>query len=396
MGRYFPVLHDGDNKLRKIVLDAAEKKYGRIPQKEIERIEYELKIIAERECSFCFLAINSCVETSAELGYKITIRGYYGSFFITFLLGATQVNPLDNDLIFDEYLFDIDKFRIRPTINVAKEVRVQVISGLKKLFGNRNVLPCFWENNDSSFKRLEMYYLILPDGFSLASLGAQSGSNDDGNTIRNEDIVKTMHYRKLEDVGMFILAICDFEQLSILHQLYEKYGIVPAENDINNPELISYVKEVIKYPDVKEGLFELGTENMWNALELVPVSSINDIVTLSLLLHGTGTWSDNAETLLKQGYALADLPAGREDIVKYLQKCGMGRSQAVRIMKVVYKGKMADEETAGEYVEEMYEAEIPEWYIEACRKIKYMFPRSQAASYVYMDLSIVWYLKRER
>ena len=110
--------------------------------------------------------------------------------------------------------------------------------------------------------------------------------------------------------------------------------------------------------------------------------------------HGTDVWLNNAETLIKEGKAtLSEAICTRDDIMTYLIKKGLNPDHAFKIMEAVRKGKVAkgDEPKWAEYVEEMKEHDVPDWYIESCNKIKYMFPKAHAVAYVTMAFRIAWF-----
>ena len=61
-------------------------------------------------------------------------------------------------------------------------------------------------------------------------------------------------------------------------------------------------------------------------------------------------------------------------------------------METVRKGKaLKDPKKWAEYKELMKEHDVPDWYIESCEKIKYMFPKAHAAAYVTMAFRIAWF-----
>jgi DNA polymerase-3 subunit alpha (Gram-positive type) len=111
-------------------------------------------------------------------------------------------------------------------------------------------------------------------------------------------------------------------------------------------------------------------------------------VRISGLSHGTDVWLNNAQSLIQSGVArLTDVIACRDDIMNRLISDGLAPKDAFRITERVRKGKgLADGDD-----QLMRDHGVPEWYIDSCNKIKYMFPRAHAAAYVTMSFRIAYF-----
>ncbi|MEN3008131.1 PolC-type DNA polymerase III [Pseudothermotoga sp.] len=136
------------------------------------------------------------------------------------------------------------------------------------------------------------------------------------------------------------------------------------------------------------GIPEFGTQFVRGMLTETRPKTFADLVRISGLSHGTDVWLNNARDWIEQGKAtLSDVIACRDDIMNYLIKMGMNASKAFKIMENVRKGKGLSEEDE----KLMRELNVPEWYIESCKRIKYLFPKAHAAAYVSMAFRIAYF-----
>lgn len=133
---------------------------------------------------------------------------------------------------------------------------------------------------------------------------------------------------------------------------------------------------------------EFGTSFVRQMLCDTRPTTYSELVRISGLSHGTDVWLNNAQTLVNTGVApLSKVICTRDDIMLYLIQCGVPDLPAFKIMEKVRKGKgLTPEDEAL-----MREHEVPEWYIESCNKIKYMFPKAHATAYVTMAFRIAWF-----
>jgi len=136
------------------------------------------------------------------------------------------------------------------------------------------------------------------------------------------------------------------------------------------------------------GIPEFGTKFVRQMLEDIKPQTFSHLVRVSGLSHGTNVWVGNAQDLVLDKVAdISEIIACRDDIMIYLIQKGLNSSHAFNIMEAVRKGKGLKPDD----IEEMQKHEVPEWYIESCQKISYMFPKAHAVAYVTMAFRIAWF-----
>lgn len=177
----------------------------------------------------------------------------------------------------------------------------------------------------------------------------------------------------------------------------EKYSDVDVRTiKMNDEEAISVFSSTkalkIKNPNYSEktgavGLPEFGTGFVRQILELTQPTKFSDLVRISGLSHGTDVWLNNAKSLIEAGYTLNDVIGCRDDIMVYLIHKGLPAKSAFDIMESVRKGKGLKEE----WKTLMASYNVPDWYIQSCLKIKYMFPKAHAIAYVLMAVRVAWF-----
>lgn len=141
------------------------------------------------------------------------------------------------------------------------------------------------------------------------------------------------------------------------------------------------------------GIPEFGTNFVRGILKTVKVKSFSDLISISGLSHGTDVWINNAKEYVEKNnknkitLTIEEIISCRDDILNDLTEHKMNPKDAFIIMEQVRKGKSITKEQE----QNMIDHNVPRWYIDSCKKIKYMFPKAHATAYVKMAWRVAWF-----
>lgn len=216
----------------------------------------------------------------------------------------------------------------------------------------------------------------------------------------NKDIdIITTHfdYHKIEK-NLLKLDILGHTGPTMQRYLYELTGVNPIDIDMNDqkvisifsgPEALDIKDPEYQFTDGTYGIPEFGTSFVRGMLQEIKPKKIGDLVRIAGFSHGEDVWQNNAQDYVKSGVAtMNEVISTRDDIMNYLMLMGLKNIDAFSIMETVRKKDrfLNDEQKAL-----MRSHNVPEWYIDSCDKIKYMFPRAHAAAYVINSFRMSWY-----
>lgn len=192
------------------------------------------------------------------------------------------------------------------------------------------------------------------------------------------------------------LDLLGHDDPTVMRLLQDYTGVAPRAVPCDDPDTLALFSGLgglgVKAADIGTevgtlGIPEFGTRFVRQMLTEAKPRAFSELVRISGLSHGTDVWAGNAQDLVRAGKSLSEVIATRDDIMTYLLRRGVEPARAFQIMERVRKGRGLEPEDEAE----MRGKAVPEWYLESCRKIKYMFPKAHAVAYVMMAVRIAYY-----
>ena len=235
--------------------------------------------------------------------------------------------------------------------------------------------------------------VVLPVGEEIYSFTPiQHPAND-----MTTDIITTHFEYHSIDHNLLKLDILGHDDPTMIRMLEDLTGIDAQKIPLDDKSVMSLFKNTSALsitPDMLTnctlgalGIPEFGTDFAMQMLIDADPQSFSHLIRIAGLSHGTDVWLGNAQTLIEEGKAtISTAICTRDDIMIYLISMGLDSEESFTIMESVRKGKGLKPE----WEEEMTAHGVPDWYIWACKKIKYMFPKAHAAAYVMMAWRIAY------
>ncbi|MEE1200396.1 MAG: PolC-type DNA polymerase III, partial [Christensenellales bacterium] len=240
--------------------------------------------------------------------------------------------------------------------------------------------------------------VVVPKGYDICQFTPIQHPADD----QTSDVITThFDFNSMHDV-LVKLDVLGHDDPTMLRRLQDLTGIKPQDVPLNDPAVFQRILSLFSGTEalgitaealgVSEsgtlGVPEFGTKFVRGMLRETKPTTMEELVRISGLSHGTDVWLGNAQDLVRQGVPLRECICTRDDIMNQMIAYGIDDEISFKTMENVRKGKGLQP-----FMEEALAAaaEVPAWFIDSCKKIKYMFPKAHAVAYVTMALRIAYF-----
>ncbi len=241
--------------------------------------------------------------------------------------------------------------------------------------------------------------VVLPLGQDINSFTpVQHPAND----MTTDTITTHFDYHSI-DHNLLKLDILGHDDPTMIRMLQDMTGVDPVTIPLDGQDVMSLFQNTDALGITPDqiggtklgalGIPEFGTDFAMQMVIDAKPKAFSDLVRISGLSHGTNVWLGNAQDLIMSGVAtISTAICTRDDIMLYLIQMGVEPEKSFKIMEAVRKGMVAKGRCGQweEWKEDMRAHDVPEWYIESCQKIEYMFPKAHAAAYVMMAWRIAY------
>lgn len=376
----YPKIENQTEKLRELCEIELKNKYENCDSLK-ERLNYELNIINKTNTEFIFLYLNKAFKDLDVKPYQTMPRGLIGNSLVAYLCNITNIDPVKFNL--SEYtVFGTTNHYKEPDVDInvaSSELRdnlYQKISSYNEVY---KIADAMSKNDNGSVYKFPGGKFIIPQ-------------NDAYSKSDYDSIVNEINNNDCHDVkGLYRLDLLLNNQILIFYELVNIIGINPESIDINNANVIEYLNNN-DYKDIYKNVPEFDNDLVVEISNKVKAKNFDDLVKVTSMAHGTNAWNDNAETLINNGTSnLSEIVSNRDDLFDILVNHNVSKNEAYEIMEDVRKGKGISKCSKYYDYESLLKSGIPEWFVDSCNKIKYLFPRAHAISYTLLAWKLIWF-----
>ncbi|MCR5053296.1 MAG: hypothetical protein K6A69_00455 [Lachnospiraceae bacterium] len=415
--------------IKKICKERANKLYGgKFPQLVEKRLEKELDLIKETGTSALFETAYEMKKLASKNETLIFFRNAFGAPLVSYLLGVVNLNPLPGHyychkcdyaefpVVDDDYTWcgpdlpdkkcpicgeplrkDGYSFHEKLYPEMGKDADHQIVLECTRTLVKECIPDSFTELSEEEAIERKFYVPhIKPKepreraAFELERRMLKT------NGARKERMDRKYFHVMDDDMDVRVTCIMN-PNLEFLEALENSTHV--RSRDVffddkktfalfNSVQLLGVPRDSIGFDIGTLGVPAYSSNATVQLLKMVKPTRFSHLIQCMGLIMGSGTWTDNADKLMKEdGISLSDVITSRDDIFVALTAHNIDEKRAVAIAKAIGTGM-----GMGHDVERVMEAmDVPEWYVESCRKIKYLFPKTYIVFHNAVAWQIAWY-----
>ena len=404
---FSPVWDYAPDDIRRMVEETSREMYGdELPEIVRKRLDKELNSIIGYGYATLYDIASKLVKKSNADGYLVGSRGSVGSSLVATMCGITEVNALPPHYrckhcrkawfdVPEGYTLGVDlpdkdcPICGKPLTKDGFDIPFEVFLGFK---GDK--VPDIDLNFSGEYQPQARAYVeeLFGTGyvFRAGTIGTLADKTAYGFVMKyleKRGIVAT-------EAEKDILGHDDPTMMHMLERITGvNYKEIPLDDKevmslFQSPKALGVTPEDIGCTTGTLGIPEFGTAFVRGMLDDTQPSTMEELIRISGLSHGTDVWLGNAKDLITSGTAtLKECICCRDDIMNYLISMGVDSKMSFDTMESVRKGRGLKPEME----EAMARANVPQWFVDSCKKIKYMFPKGHAVAYVTMALRVAWF-----
>ncbi|WP_443935699.1 PolC-type DNA polymerase III [Phascolarctobacterium faecium] len=237
--------------------------------------------------------------------------------------------------------------------------------------------------------------MVVPRNMDIHYISPMNRPADEKDS---ETVTTHFDYHSIND-RLVKLDILGHDDPTVIKMLEELTNIPPQQIPVGDEKTMSIFRSTEAFGVTPEqigsavgtyGIPECGTQFVRQMIQDVQPKNFSQVVRVSGYSHGTDVWLNNAQDLIREGKPSEETISTRDDIMTNLIAKGVDPSMSFKIMEYVRKGKAAKGGLEAPMLEAMRAAKVPEWYIESCNKVQYLFPKAHAVAYVMMAYRIAY------
>ena len=349
-------------KIETLVINKAKSIYGNVlPKKVQERLDWELGSIEKNDTATYLWLVQELVKELETFGHHTFVRGTTACSFVLFLLEITEINPLIPHYVCPECHYS--EFLENEFCGVDLE--------------DKNCPKCGKP--------------LSKDGYNLPAeflFGAEGETKPCIYINVSPEICDKLEYelKNLTEIDPSVaesVKVFPQNEMLFLEKLESLTGKKVKEIPLDDSETLTLMKQI-----KTNGVNEFYTDFVKSIMSSTSINGYDDLIRIIAMSHGTDVWIYNASDLISDKKAtLKEVITSTDDIMIYLMKKGIERKIAFNIAEKLHQYK----ELESSELELMKNNGVPDWYIESCKKIRYLFPRAHAASYVLTSYREAYY-----